>query len=72
MAQGGAALDALCAMDEDSIEREAGLSGHESKAWLVTRSALPTDRALPCALRNYQAIPEYIAGFGVMWLQQPE
>jgi len=72
LAEGGAALDALCAMAEDSIERDAGLSGHESKAWLVTRSALPTDRALPCALRNYQAIPEYIAGFGVMWLQQPQ
>lgn len=71
LAEGGAALDTLCAMTEDSIERDAGLSGHESKAWLVTRSALPTDRALPCPLRNYQAIPEYIAGFGVMWLQQP-
>ena len=66
------ALDALCAMREDSIEREAGLSGHESKSWLVARSALPTDRALPCTLRHYQAIPEYIAGFGVMLLKQPQ
>ncbi len=71
MAQGGAALDDLCAMDEDSIERNAGLSAHESKSWLVARSALPTDRALPCAMRHYQAIPEYIAGFGLMLLKQP-
>jgi 2,3-dihydroxyphenylpropionate 1,2-dioxygenase len=72
LTEGGAALDALCAMSEDSIEREAGLSAHESKNWLVARSALPTDRALPCSLRHYQAIPEYIAGFGVMLLKQPQ
>ena len=71
LAEGGAALDDLCAMDEDSIERDAGLSAHESKSWLVARSALPTDRALPCAMRHYQAIPEYIAGFGLMLLKQP-
>lgn len=71
LAAGGAELDALCAMSEDSIERDAGLSAHESKSWLVARSALPTGRALPCPLRHYQAIPEYIAGFGVMLLQQP-
>ena len=71
LAAGGAVLDALNDLSEDSIEREAGLSAHESKTWLVARSALATERALPCALRHYQAIPEYIAGFGVMWLQQP-
>jgi 2,3-dihydroxyphenylpropionate 1,2-dioxygenase len=70
LASGGAALDALNALPEDDIEREAGLSAHESKTWLVARSALATGRALPCSLRHYQAIPEYIAGFGVMWLQQ--
>src|SRR5207248_2046936 len=71
LASGGVALDALCAMSEESISREAGLSAHESKTWLVARSALPTDRALPCAVRHYQAIPEYIAGFGLMLLKQP-
>lgn len=69
LAQGGPALDALCKLTEDSIEREGGLSAHESKTWLVARSALPSDSALPCTLRHYQAIPEYIAGFGLMWLQ---
>jgi len=71
MAAGGAALDALCAMPEGSIAEQAGASGHESKSWLVARSALPTNRSLPCALRHYQAIPEYIAGYGLMWLRQP-
>jgi 2,3-dihydroxyphenylpropionate 1,2-dioxygenase len=71
LAAGGSELDALCAMSEESIERDAGLSGHESKSWLVARSALPTGQALTCSLRHYQAIPEYIAGFGVMLLKQP-
>lgn len=71
LVDGTAGLDALCAMSEDSIEKEGGLSAHESKTWLVARSALTVDRPLTCALRHYQAIPEYIAGFGVMLLKQP-
>jgi 2,3-dihydroxyphenylpropionate 1,2-dioxygenase len=67
-----AALDSLCAMSEDSIEREAGMSGHESKSWLVARSALSTEKPTTCSLRHYQAIPEYIAGFGLMLLKQPQ
>ena len=69
LAGGAAALDALCAMSEDSIEVEAGLSAHESKSWLVARSALSPQVPMTCRLRHYQAIPEYIAGFGVMLLQ---
>ena len=61
-------LDTLMRQSEDSIEREAGFSAHESKSWLVARAALPDGRALPCALRYYRAIPEYIAGYGLMLL----
>jgi 2,3-dihydroxyphenylpropionate 1,2-dioxygenase len=66
------ALDGLCAMSEDSIERDAGMSGHESKSWLVARSALAGQKPTTCTLRHYQAIPEYIAGFGLMLLKQPQ
>jgi 2,3-dihydroxyphenylpropionate 1,2-dioxygenase len=66
------ALDDLCGMSEDSIERDAGMSGHESKSWLVARSALATEKPATCTLRHYQAIPEYIAGFGLMLLKQPQ
>lgn len=69
LVQGGAALDALNAMVETDIEREAGLSVHESKTWLVARAALRADGPLKCRLRHYQAIPEYIAGYGALWLQ---
>ena len=66
------ALDGLCAMSEDSIERDAGMSGHESKSWLVARSVLAAGKPTKCSLRHYQAIPEYIAGFGLMLLKQPQ
>jgi 2,3-dihydroxyphenylpropionate 1,2-dioxygenase len=69
MVDGGAALDRLCSMTEDSITSQAGLSGHESKNWLVARSALASGPTA-CELRHYQAIPEYIAGFGLLLLTQ--
>lgn len=69
LADGGEGLDALCSMPEDSITEQAGASGHESKTWLVARSALQTNRSLDCLFRHYQAIPEYIAGYGALWLQ---
>ncbi|MFT3779206.1 MAG: 3-carboxyethylcatechol 2,3-dioxygenase [Ottowia sp.] len=61
-------LDALAQEREDLIEQEAGLSAHESKTWLIARGALPSDRALPCPLRHYQAIPVLIAGYGILFL----
>jgi 2,3-dihydroxyphenylpropionate 1,2-dioxygenase len=65
-------LDALCALDEASIARDAGLSAHESKTWLVARAALP-EGALDCTVRWYREIPEYIAGFGTMFVHtRPE
>ena len=60
-------LDALCALDETSIARDAGLSAHESKTWLIARAALP-DAPLEVPVRWYRAIPEYIAGFGTMFV----
>jgi 2,3-dihydroxyphenylpropionate 1,2-dioxygenase len=67
MSQDGRALDALSGMSEESIAREGGFSAHESKNWLVGRAALG-DAQVNCGLRYYQAIPEFIAGFGLMWL----
>ena len=64
-----AALDRLCAQGEDAIAQTAGRSAHESKSWLVARAALPGEAAPRCLLRHYQAIPEYIAGFGLLALQ---
>jgi 2,3-dihydroxyphenylpropionate 1,2-dioxygenase len=59
-------LDALLALDEAGITRDAGLSGHESKTWLIARAAVPG--ALVCPVRWYRAIPEWIAGYGAMFM----
>lgn len=53
---------------EESIEREAGLSAHESKTWLVARAALPEARKLPCPLRYYRDFPALIAGYGILFM----
>ena len=63
------ALDSLASMPEASIARDAGLSAHESKTWLIARAALRDADAAHCALRWYRDIPEYIAGFGALMLQ---
>ncbi len=64
-------LEAVTRWSEDSIERDAGLSAHESKTWLVARAALPENTVLPCPLRYYRAIPELIAGYGVLFMHSP-
>ncbi|GGH54479.1 2,3-dihydroxyphenylpropionate/2,3-dihydroxicinnamic acid 1,2-dioxygenase [Comamonas phosphati] len=61
-------LGDLCAMSEESIAEEAGNSAHESKTWLVARSALPLDTELPCPVRAYRPIPALIAGYGLLLL----
>lgn len=71
MAGDGDALTRLCALSEESITEEGGRSAHESKSWLVARSALGGQGAPTCLVRHYQAIPQYIAGFGILMLQQP-
>ena len=61
-------LDALCGMNEESINAQAGNSAHESKTWLVARAALKQNTTLPCPVRTYRAIPALIAGYGVMFM----
>jgi 2,3-dihydroxyphenylpropionate 1,2-dioxygenase len=62
---GTGALSTLVGMDEAGITRDAGLSAHESKTWLIGRAALPAC-ALPVPVRWYRAIPALIAGYGVL------
>lgn len=62
-----AAPQMLDELDETSIERDAGLSAHESKTWLIARCALPRD-GLTRGLRWYRDIPALIAGFGILFL----
>jgi 2,3-dihydroxyphenylpropionate 1,2-dioxygenase len=68
MAGSDADLDELCRQAEESIDSAAGHSAHESKSWLIARSALSPEAEHLCAFRHYQTIPEYIAGFGLMFI----
>lgn len=63
----GGDLESLDQMSEAAIAEEAGRSAHESKTWLIARSALP-EQAHGCSLRYYQPINALIAGFGVMFV----
>lgn len=57
-------------LPETSIERDAGLLAHESKTWLIGRSAMPADKPPPaCTLRFCRAIPELIAKYRILFLQ---
>lgn len=60
-------LDMLVQQGEDEITRAAGLSAHESKTWLVARAAMPAATPLTTEYRYYRAIPELIAGYGVLF-----
>ncbi len=61
------AVAELTTLSEDSIGQDAGLSAHESKTWLIARGAMP-DAPLHVALQHHQAIPELIAGYGLLFM----
>jgi 2,3-dihydroxyphenylpropionate 1,2-dioxygenase len=64
----GGELHALSSWSEDAIETQAGLSANESKTWLIARAAMGSRQALRRRLRYYKAIPELIAGYGVLFM----
>jgi 2,3-dihydroxyphenylpropionate 1,2-dioxygenase len=58
-------LEAITSLGEASIAAEAGASAHESKTWLIARAAAP---GLTTSMRYYRAIPELIAGYGILFM----
>lgn len=62
-------FDDLLQCTEASIDALGGMSAHESKTWLVARAALGENTSTVCRLRHYQAIPEFIAGYGILFLE---
>lgn len=59
-------FDAILSVREDAIAAVAGTSAHESKTWLIARSAISANASVKH--RYYAAIPALIAGFGVMYI----
>jgi 2,3-dihydroxyphenylpropionate 1,2-dioxygenase len=62
-------FDDILQWTEASIDERGGMSAHESKTWLIARAALGDNALTVCKLRHYQAIPEFIAGYGVLFLE---
>ena len=59
--------DGIGAIGEAEIVREGGGSAHETKAWIAAFAALAATTApAPAQFRWYRAIPDLIAGFGIM------
>ncbi len=56
----------IAAIREDEIVREGGGSAHETKNWLAAFAAVDA-ASLTTRQRWYRAIPDLIAGFGVMF-----
>jgi len=61
-------LDALMGTSEASIVKDAGLSGNESKTWLIARAAMPAGVPLVSAQRFYREIKVLIAGYGILFM----
>lgn len=61
-------FDDILQWTEASIDERGGLSAHESKTWLIARAAMGHQPTV-CKLRHYQAIPEFIAGYGILFLE---
>lgn len=59
-------LDPVTALDDATITRDAGCGGHELRAWLAAAAAARAAGLERLEHRYYRAIPEWVAGFGVM------
>lgn len=57
---------AIAAMTEDEIRREGGRGGQEIRSWIAAFSALATLGEYEMTLHCYEAISEWIAGFGIV------
>jgi 2,3-dihydroxyphenylpropionate 1,2-dioxygenase len=59
-------LAGIAAMRDVDISREGGCGGHEIRSWVATAAAVAAQGAAHASVRYYRAIPEWVAGFGVM------
>lgn len=59
-------LLALTRYTDDDITRDGGRGGHEIRAWVAVAAAMSALAAGAPKVEFYRAIPEWIAGFGVL------
>ena len=56
----------ILAMDDDGITRDGGCGGHEIRSWIAIAAAARAAGLNHFDLRYYRAIPQWVAGYGVM------
>jgi 2,3-dihydroxyphenylpropionate 1,2-dioxygenase len=59
-------LDAIYAMDDNSITVQGGCGGHEIRPWLAAAAAARVAGSATFEQRYYRTIPEWVAGYGIM------
>ena len=59
-------FNAIAALDDAAITRDAGCGGHEIRSWIAASAAARTAGVASFELKLYRPIPEWVAGFGVM------
>ncbi len=57
---------AIGAQDDASITRDAGCGGHEIRAWVAVAAAAAAAGIARLERLYYRAIPEWVAGYGLM------
>ncbi len=57
---------AIATMDDASITRDGGCGGHEIRTWVAVAAAVRAAGMSKLDLHYYRAIPEWVAGYGVM------
>lgn len=60
------ALDDFTKVDDATITRDAGCGGHEVRTWIAAAEAARSAGVTEFRERYYRAIPEWVAGYGVM------
>jgi 2,3-dihydroxyphenylpropionate 1,2-dioxygenase len=56
----------ILAMDDTGISRDGGCGGHEIRTWIAIAAAARAAGITQFDLRYYRAIPQWVAGYGVM------
>ena len=59
-------FEGIAAMTDADITQAAGCGGHEIRTWIAAASAARVAGIADFNLRYYRAIPEWVAGYGVM------
>lgn len=56
----------IVTMDDDDITRDGGCGGHEIRTWIAVAAVARVAGVKHFGLRYYRAIPQWVAGCGVM------